>query len=153
MLGGLRPPNPPNHCLTSYLAFQLSSNVFNIFWKTCCQEVLKTSLQKASNLQWDFLDFGKLETRFRVMLEARGPILEARGPMWRISKIVVIFKTLPVRKTIPFWAPCWAQVGAKFELSWTIFIKKVFQNTLGKHLAFEHRFFNEHGSPRTPPDI
>ena len=72
--------------------------------------------------------------------------------MWRISEIVVILKTFPVRKTIPFWAPCWAQVGDKLELSWAILDKKVFQNTLGKYLAFEHRFLNENGSPKTPPD-
>ena len=89
-------------------------------------------------------------------LEARGPILEARRPMWRISEIVVILKTFPVRKSIPFRAPCWAQVGAKFELSWVIFIKKVFQNTLGKHLAFEHRFLTKMGlpgPPRTPENL
>ena len=73
--------------------------------------------------------------------------------MWRISGIVVILGTLRPRNPSPFWAPCWAQVGAKFELSCAILIKKVFQNTLGKHFAFEDRFLNENGSPKTSPDL
>ena len=45
-------------------------------------------MQKASILQWDFLDCGRLESYFVVILEARGLILEAWRPILRICGIV-----------------------------------------------------------------
>ena len=82
-----------------------------------------------------------------------GPFWRPGAPIWRISRIFVILGALRPRKTSPFWAPCWAQVGAKFELSWAIVIKKVFQNTLAKPIAFKHRFLKKFGLPGVSPDM
>ena len=58
----------------------------NTFLKTCCQEMLKTRMQRASSFAIEFSrfwgaksmifdDFGRSEVRFFVILEVRGPIL------------------------------------------------------------------------------
>ena len=60
-----------------------------------------------------FLDFGRSESCFLVILEAWRPILEARGPILRIFGIVVILGALPVRKGPPFGGHFGPQNGAK----------------------------------------
>ena len=82
-----------------------------------------------------------------------GPFWRPGAPIWRISWIFVILGALRPRIPSPFWAPCWAQVGAKFELSWAIVIQKVFRNTLGKRFASKHRFLKKFCFPGVSPDM
>ena len=45
------------------------------------------------------------------------------------------------------------KLDPKLELSWAILIKKVFQNTLAKPIAFKHRFLKKFGLPGVSPDM
>ena len=74
-------------------------------------------MQKRSSLQSDFLDFWRSESCFFVMLEARGPILEARGPYAEDFWDFCDFGGAPAAKNSSLLGTNFAQVGAKFELS------------------------------------
>ena len=87
------------------------------------------------------------------MLEARGPILEARGPYLEDFWDFYDFGGAPATKNSSLLGTNFAQVGAKFELSWAIVVKKVFQNTLAKPIAFKHRFLKKFGLPGVSPDM
>ena len=55
-----------------------------------------------SFLQWDFLDFGRQELLFLVILGARGHILEARAPISMVFWFVVILGAFRDEKGVPF---------------------------------------------------
>ena len=90
---------------------------------------------------------------FWGFLGALGGLLE---PSWPICAP----RANKTSKKVVRWPPFPPLLGAilepkldpKLELSWAILIKKVFQNTLGKLLAFKHRFLTKIGLPGPPLD-
>ena len=84
---------------------------------------------------------------FEGVLGALGGLLEPSWPMWApraniTSKKVVRWPPLP--------PPLGAILEPKLGLCWSMLVKNVFHDTLGKHVVSKHHFFNETWSPRAP---
>ena len=84
---------------------------------------------------------------FWGFLGALGGLLEQSWPIWdpranKTSKKVVRWP--------PFPFPLEAILEPKLGLYWSMLVKNVFHDTLGKHVVSKHHFFNETWSLRAP---
>ena len=91
------------------------------------------------------------ESQFLVSLEARGLFLETRGPIVRISGIVVIFRELPARKTRPILRQKWAFFKLFAVLFFHVFSSPcLFTDNNSYILAYCRQWFSPWTLPGTP---
>ena len=78
---------------------------------------------------------------------ALGGLLGPSWPMWAPRANIN-------SKKVVRWPPLPPSLGAilepKLGLCWSMLVKNVFHDTLGKHVVSKHHFFNETWSPRAP---
>ena len=101
----------------------------NLFQDTLSKNIENKSAKK-QQFAVDFLDFWMLEVWFSVILEARGLFLESRGPIVRISEIVVIFSALRLRKTSPILKQIWTSSQLSAVLFFDVFSSACFWDFL-----------------------